>query len=356
MPAQAGSTPIVWEDQIILTAAVNGKNVAQSYNWDGKLRWQTEIGKERPGKHKKASGCNSSPIIDGQHVYVYFKSGDLACLDSQGSIVWRTNLQEEFGEDTLWWDLGTSPVLTKDHVVVAVIQSGPSYLVAFDKVTGSVAWKVDRMMDVPEEANQTYSTPLVIDRDGKQLLVVLGADHVTGHDANDGRELWRVGGFNPDNSGYNRSIASPVYVDGIIVAPYDRGKTLTAISCDGDVLWRDDAISADVPTPAATDGEIYVCNDEGRLACLDLQTGKEKWSVKTGKHRTAFSSSPILAGGHIYLVREDGTTFVFDASGDHDLLATNRVEGFTVATPVFVNDKILLRTAEHLYCIGRSAD
>ena len=136
LPAHAGSTPIVWGEQIFVTVADDGKNLARCYDWQGKLQWQTEVGTERPGKHKKASGCNSSPITDGQHVYVYFKSGDLACLDLQGEIIWRTNLQKEFAEDTLWWDLGTSPVLTEDHLVVAVIQSGPSYLVAFDKNTG----------------------------------------------------------------------------------------------------------------------------------------------------------------------------------------------------------------------------
>ena len=77
-----------------------------------------------PGKHKKATGCNSSPVTDGDHVWVYFKSGELACLSlTDGAIVWRTNLQEQFGEDTLWWDLGTSPVLTQKAVVVAVMQT-----------------------------------------------------------------------------------------------------------------------------------------------------------------------------------------------------------------------------------------
>jgi outer membrane protein assembly factor BamB len=353
MPGQAGSTPIVWEDKFFITCNEDGKNLARCYNWQGQLQWQTAVGDERPGKHRKASGCNSSPVTDGKYVYVYFKSGDLACLDMQGQVVWKTNLQKQFAEDTLWWDLGTSPVLTRDHVVVAVIQSGPAYVVAFDRLTGDVAWKVDRMLNAPDEANQSYSTPLVIDHDGKQLLVVLGADHVTGHDAATGQEVWRVSGFNPTENGYNRSIASPVYADGVIVAPYDRGTSLTAISIDGDVLWRGDAISADVPTPAAADGKVYVCNDQGKLVCLDLRTGDELWSVATSKNRNAFSSSPILAGNRLYVVREDAAAFVFDATGNHDLLATNQLEGFTVATPVLVDGKILIRTAEHLYCIGR---
>ncbi len=355
MPGHAGSTPIVWNDQIFVTSTKDGQNVALCFNWDGKLQWEVALGDERPGKHKKASGSNSSPVTDGQRVFTYFKSGDLAGLDLDGSVLWKRNLQDELAEDTLWWDLGTSPVLTRDHVVVACVQSGPSYLAAFEKQTGELAWKVDRILDAPEEANQTYATPLVIEHGGEQMLVVLGADHVTAHSARDGKELWRLGGFNPEQNGYFRSIASPVECDGIIVAPYARGTTLTAISLDGKLLWRDDTISSDVPTPAAIDGKVYVCSDKGRLACLDLKTGRELWSVETGKNRNVFSSSPILAGKHAYLTREDGTVFVVDTTEGHQAVAAvNEMKDFTVATPVFAKGKILLRTAGHLFCIGQS--
>jgi outer membrane protein assembly factor BamB len=354
MPSHAGSTPVVWGDKILLTVAASEKNLVRCYDRAGKLIWETAVGAERPGKHKKASGCNPSPITDGQHVFVYFKSGDLAGLDLNGKLLWHKNLQKEYGEDTLWWDLGTSPVLTRDHVVVAVVQSGPSYLAAFDKSTGDVVWKVDRQMDAPEEANQTYSTPLVIDRDGAQMIVVLGADYVTGHEALTGKELWRVGSLNPERNGYFRSIASAVYSDDVIVAPYARGKTLTAISLAGKVLWQIEDISSDVPTPAAADGRVYVCGDKGQLTCLDIQSGKTIWSASTGKNRNAFSASPIVASGRVYVAREDGTVFVFNAS-DGTEVATNEMNEFTIATPVFVDGNILIRTSDNLYCIGKSS-
>jgi outer membrane protein assembly factor BamB len=194
------------------------------------------------------------------------------------------------------------------------------------------------------------------------VLVVLGADHVTGHDAASGRELWRVGGLNPGGEGFFRSIASPVVIDGIAVAPYARGKTLTAIRLDGQgdvtethVAWFKEEHSADVPTPAARDGRVYVCSDRGDVACLEAASGKLIWETQIARTGSAaYSSSPILADDKLYLTREDGLTTVLSVAGDQPkVLSENKLGEFTLATPVLVDGKILIRTHEHLYCIGK---
>jgi len=222
--------------------------------------------------------------------------------------------------------------------------------------------KHDRNLESPEEAAQSYSTPVVLTDKGREILVVLGADHVTAHDAATGHELWRVGGLNPTNHKYFRSIASPVVVDGIVVAPYARGATLTAIRLGGSgdvtksqVVWTKEKMEDDVPSPAAADGKVYVCSDKGELSCLDVQTGKVLWSGLVEKNRQVFSSSPVIADGKIYLTREDGKTFVVEQGTEFKLLAANELgEGeFVVATPAFVDGRILIRTVEHLYCIGK---
>lgn len=361
LPGKGASTPVVWDDRIILTCGIDGKNGAICLSSAGKELWRTTFGKEKPGKHNKASGCNPSAVTDGKLAFVYFKNGDLVCLDMGGKTVWQHNLQELFGEDTLWWDLGSSPVLTKNHVVAAVMHSGPSYLVAFDKATGKQAWKQDRNLGAPSEAAQSYSTPVVVTHEGKETIVVLGADHVTGHDAVNGKELWRVGGLNPAGEQFFRSISSPVVANGIVVAPYARGKTITAIRLGGSgdvtkshVVWTKDGLGADVPTPAAMGGKTYICTDRGKLACLDAATGKELWSGEVEKNRNAFSSSPAIGDGKIYLTREDGKTFVLAQGDEFKVLAENSLDGeFVVATPVLVNGRILIRTAERVYCIGK---
>lgn len=364
LPGKAGSTPIVWQDRIVLTCPIDGKDGVLCVSNSGKELWRAVLGAERPGKHKKGSGSNPSPVTDGEKIFVYYKSGEFAALDWDGKILWRQNLQTEYGEDTLWWDLGTSPVLTSKYVVIACMQSGPSYVAAFDKGTGKAVWKVDRTLNAPEEAAQSYSTPVVTTYQGQEQIVVLGADHVTCHQAETGEELWRVGGLNPGQERFFRSIASPVITGDIVIAPYARGKSLTAIRMGGrgdvtktHVLWTRE-IGADVPTPTAHDGKVYLCGDKGTVACVDAKTGDELWSETLEKNRNAFSSSPVLAGNLLYLVREDGKAFVIGAS-DRKVKAENTLaEGtFTLSTPVLINNEILLRTFDRLYCIrsGKAA-
>jgi outer membrane protein assembly factor BamB len=361
LPSGSGSTPAVWEDRIFVSSAEGDKNTLLCLDRkNGETLWKATIGSERKGKHKKGSGANPSPITDGTHVFAYYKSGDLACLDMTGKVVWQQNLQEMYGEDTLWWDLGTSPVLTQKYVVIACMQSGPSYLAAFEKATGKLAWKEARMLSAPEESAQSYTTPVVMEERGAETLIVLGADHVTAHNAADGKELWRVGGLNPTGHQYFRSIASPVVSDGIVFAPYARGETLTAIRLGGSgdvtgshVAWTMKGHSSDVPTPAAVDGRVYVLADNGTVSCLDQKTGKKIWQGSLPKHRDNFSSSPIVAGDRIYMTREDGTTFVLATGDEFKLLVENKLGEFTLATPVFNNEQVLIRTFEHLYCIGK---
>lgn len=368
------STPAVFDNQIFVTTTHQRKNLISCYGMDGTELWSVELGESIDGKQgKDGTGANPSPVVDGERVFVYFKSGDFACFSLAGKLQWQLNVFERFAEvtsKTLWWDLGTSPVLTKDAVVITMMHTGPSYLAAFNRADGTVLWKHDRVTDAPEEAAQSYTTPIVTTNpDGKEVIIVTGADYVTCHDvAANGAELWRVGSLNPEANKYFRSISSSVTGEGIVIAPYARGGTLTAIKMGGagdvtksHVMWTNADTSADVPTPVVANGRVFVLRDvktdRGTIDCLDLQTGKTIWSGQLPQHRMTFRASPILADGKLYVTRQDGTVFVVDAAANEfKVLAENQVaEEHTIATPVFVEGKILLRTEGHLYLIGPKA-
>lgn len=371
LPGLGASTPVVWQERLVLTCSIDDRDGVLCFDRTGKELWRQQLGEVRPGKHKKATGCNSSPVTDGEHVWVYFKSGELACLSlADGRVIWKMNLQEQFGEDTLWWDLGTSPVLTQQAIVIAVMQTGPSYLVAFDRLTGKLLWKHDRMLVAPEEAAQSYSTPVVVPgnpawKEPAEMLVVLGADHVTAHDAADGRELWRVGGLNPDGDQYFRSIASPVVWGEYVIAPYARGKTVTAIRRGGlgdvtasHVAWKREPMGADVPTPIVKNGHVVICGDKGKVVCLDVATGKTLWENQLPKNRHAYSSSPVIVGERILVTREDGHSWwlawIAEDAAEGVIVSEGMVDEMTVATPVCVDGNIFLRTHDSLWCIGKS--
>ena len=107
-----------------------------------------------------------------------------------------------------------------------------------------------------------------------------------------------------------------------------------------------------MPTPAAVDGRVYLLTDKGDVTCYDIKTGEPIWSGMPEKNRGAFSASPIVADGKVYITREDGKTFVLAQGAEFKVLAANELDGFVVATPVFTDGRILIRTDSHLYCIG----
>ncbi len=135
-----GSTPVVTDGRAFFTAGVDGKNRLTALDLEsGEVVWKVELGTDIGNKHRKGGGSNPSAVTDGESVIAYFRSGDLASVSLNGEVNWQINLQSEFGEDTLWWDLGSSPMLINELVVVAVMQTGPSYLAAYHRKSGELA-------------------------------------------------------------------------------------------------------------------------------------------------------------------------------------------------------------------------
>lgn len=373
IPGDGASTPVVAGQKAFLTSGVDGKNTLIAIDISPELAapqilWQVELGEDRGNKHRKGSGSNPSPITDGEHIVAYFRSGDLACVNTTGEVVWHFNLQEKFGEDSLWWDLGSSPAKVDSMVVVAVMQTGPSYLAAFDIASGELKWKTDRLTDAPEEAAQSYSTPLAVQINGESAIATMGADLLTIHRSSDGQELGRLGGFNPGGEKFFRSIASPVAHGNLIICPYARGATLTAVDMqklaagagDEAIVWTRDDIGTDVPTPALRDGVVYLSSDakqdKGTVYALSADSGKTQWSVELPRTRRSYSSSPLLAGDRLYVTDEDAVTHVIEPlTGKAKVIANNELaddEEYTVASLVPMNGRLGLRTKNFLYLIG----
>jgi outer membrane protein assembly factor BamB len=366
LPGKGCSTPIVLQRTIYLTAPVNGKDALLSFDWSGKQRWHTTFGAEDAGKHRNGSGSNASPVTDGAGLFVYFKSGTLAAVELDGSVRWKTNLVERFGKDTLFWDHGTSPVLTDKYVVMARMHHGESWLAAFDKTSGDMAWKVARNYSTPKEGDHGYATPLVIQHAGKEALLVWGAQHLTIHDAADGNVLWSCGNFNPESNALWPAIATPVIVGDMAVIAFgrnDRGiPRLHGIRLGGsgdatatNHVWLREDVGTFVPTPAAYKGRVYLVRDRGEVECLDPATGETIWSDAFPKHRSSFYASPLIAGGQLYAAREDGVVFVADVSDDKfELLAENDMDEPVIGSPVPALNRIFLRGENHLFCLTSS--
>jgi len=363
LPGKGCSTPAVWDDHIYLTAPKDDLNAVLAFNPSGKILWQTTLGPEKAGKHRNGSGSNASPAVDAEGVFVYFKSGTLAALEFDGRLRWEIDLVERFGPDSLFWDQGTSPVLTDDSVVMARMHGGESWLAAFDKTTGTIRWKVARDYETPTEGDNAYTTPQVIRHDGEEALLVWGAEHLTAHKASSGELLWSCGDFNPEARTFWPAVASQVVADDIVVVPTGRNDRNQPrlhgirLGGQGDVtathrVWKTDQTGTFVPTPAEYQGHVYLLRDRGQVDCVDPANGRVLWSEDLPRHRSSYYASPLIAGGYLYAAREDGVVFVAKVEMEFELLAENDLGERIIASPVPMPNRMLLRGEEHLFCIG----
>ncbi|HSU53901.1 MAG TPA: PQQ-binding-like beta-propeller repeat protein [Candidatus Dormibacteraeota bacterium] len=363
LPGKGCSTPIIWQKQIFLTGPVNGEDALLSFDWSGKQLWQTTLGRENSGKNVHGSGSNPSPVTDGKSLFVFFKSGHFAALDFSGHIQWKTDLIARFGKDTLYWDYGTSPVLTETDVVLARLHHGDSYLAAFDKQTGDLHWKVARNYQTALEGDHSYATPLLIKEGGKEALLVLGGEHLTAHDASDGKLMWECGGFNPEAKKNWVPVASPVIAGDIAIVPYGRGAQLHGIRLGGhgDVsathrAWLRQDCGSFVSTPAEYNGRVYLLHDHGpergMVECLEPNTGKTIWRESLPKGSAEYYASPLVAEGKLYAAREDGTVFVASIAPNFGLLSENAMDEPIIASPIAADGRLFIRAEKHLFCIG----
>ena len=160
-------------------------------------------GAEGPGGtakfHRLHNLASPSPVIDGDHVYVHFGTGDLACYDFAGTEIWKHNLAADYGSYTIWWGHANSPVLAGDRLISVCMQDpvkgAKSYLVAHDKSTGQVDWYTERDTGANAESADSYTTPILVTVAGRSELVVMGGNMVDAYDPVTGRRLWFCGGL-----------------------------------------------------------------------------------------------------------------------------------------------------------------
>jgi outer membrane protein assembly factor BamB len=398
LPSWSGSTPIIWGDHIFVTSPSKsdgnappqgagkgpppgkgggGRNRPQDPGGndlllicfskkDGGILWQRVVDSGNERVYMKQNNSSPSPVTDGKHVWVMTGNGVLTALDFDGKVLWKHNLQQEFGKFGLNWGYGSSPLLFEGKLIVEVLHGmktdDPSYLVSYDGPTGKLLWRKERPTDAPNESPDSYSTPVLANVDGKPQIVISGGDYVTGHDPATGEEIWRAGGLNPTRSPVFRSVNSPVVADGIVYAGTRQKPVLALrIGGHGDVTeknlvwkWTEDG-GPDVPTPV-TDGKYYyMVADGGIITCIDAKAGKQIYQNRLSVGAT-IDSSPLLADGRLYVTGENGVTVVLAAGPEYKELARNELDGsWTMSSIAVAGQQLFIRTGTHLYCIGNKA-
>ena len=377
LPSWGASTPIIWENTIFIstseegfvdpkaavTTSVPGKIFLLAINRkDGSIRWRKQIDGGNQQFTAKQNAASASPITDGKHVWTMTSNGRMTCLTMDGAEVWTRDIQADYGKFGLWGGYGSTPLMHGERLYVQVLHgyrtSDPSYILAVDRKTGKTVWRIERPTDAVRESHDSYGTPQIVTVDGVAQLVIAGGDYVTGHDLESGKELWRIGGFNPTNDPANRTIGSALTSGGYVFFSASRSRTFIGFRAGGSgnitgkaELWTN-SFGADIPTPT-TDGKyIYSISDRGVMNCFEVETGNVAYKGQRIAVGT-FSASPLLADGKIYVTDEDGTTTILKAGPVFEVLGTAKLDGFTLASPVAVDNQIFIRTGEYLYCIQK---
>jgi len=308
--------------------------------------------------HAVNSYATPTPCIEEGYVYLHFGRYGTTCLNTRtGETVWtRTDLQCEHIQGP-----GSSLMIYKDFLIVHMEGSDRQYIVALDKRTGKTVWSVDRPAECYEPleyiGKKAYTTPIIINVNGRDLMISNGAAVCIAYDPMTGKEVWRI------VQGEDSTIAMPVTYNGNVyfytsfVTDKDgrRHCDLLAVNPDGtgdisgsNILWRKESPPLQLSTPVIKDGLLYTIDTKATLFCLDALSGEEIWSEKL---KGKYNSSPIAADGKIYITSVKGETLVIKEGRTYNPIAKNILEGEIWATPAIADQSLLIRTSMYLYKI-----
>lgn len=354
LPGEGWSSPVVAGREVWMTTAMDGGKSLRALCVDcrtGKLVHDVEVFRvdEPENINPKNSYASPTPAIDERHVYVHYGTYGTACLArSTGSIVWRNaELKLDHKEGP-----GSSPILYHGLLIVHCDGMDVQYIVALDAQTGRVVWKTPRTGKIHDNPDfrKAYSTPLVVNVDGRDLLVSTAAQQAMAYDPLTGAEIWKV-----RYQGFS-NVARPIAGSGLVYLVSDFGRPkLLAVDprgqgdiTDTNIVWTAPKQVASASSPLLVEGGIYMVTNRGVASCLDAKTGESRWTERLGGN---FSASPLAADGRIYLFSEEGKTHAIEPGPAFKLLATSTLDGHIMASPAVADGALLLRTDTHLYRI-----
>lgn len=362
LPGPAGATPVVWSDRIFLTSAKGQDLVLMAVSTGGERLWEQTVANHNESvRGDEGNFASPSPMTDGKHVWAIMGTGDIGCYALDGKKAWKFNLQDRVGKFNIAFGMTSTPVLDGDRIYLQLLFTGGRHVLALDKGTGETVWQVERKSDARDECEHSYASPTLY-RDGRQeYLLTHGGDYIVAHRLTDGSEIWRCGGLNPLGN-YNptlRFVASPLAVPGLIVVPSAKNGPVLGIdpTAKGNITeseeshrWTRGENTPDVPSPLVHDGLVYLCRENGTLLVLDAKTGEEVYQERAYSDR--YRASPVYADGKVYLTSRDGTITVVKAGRKFEVLAENKMGESISSSPVISGGRIYLRSFDALYAIG----
>jgi outer membrane protein assembly factor BamB len=352
------SSPVTWGDQIFLTgASEDGKErtVMCLSAKDGSLIWSKSVPCENPEEiHAMNSRATPSCVTDGEMVVAFFGPGGLHGFTLDGEKKWSVDL----GDFPGGWGIAASPILVDGKIIQNTDSMGESKLVALDIRDGSIIWETAR----EAKPRGGWSTPILIEFDGKQELVLNGEFGVRGYDPESGKELWFCKGFN------GRGAPMPDFADGMLYVVNGKPGDTYCVKPGGSgdvtdthMLWHASRKGGrDLPSPVVVDGYLCISSMSGITSCYDAETGKVLYAERLNEEKgVEVAAAPLVANGLVYLQTVQGGDVVVIRPGKElDVVAVNSL-GDAAAGEIFRatltphRGNLLIRSGTMLYSVGK---
>ncbi|HBV65326.1 MAG TPA: pyrrolo-quinoline quinone [Rhodopirellula sp.] len=344
MPGRSVAGPIVVGDLVVTTSSsgqdgevlhISGVNLQS-----GKLEWeQTFRATGRPFCHPTSANAAPSPASDGQRIFAFFSSNDLACLSLSGELLWYRGLGYDYPKAGNDVGMASSPVVVDGTVIVKVEAQGDSFAAAIDAETGKNLWRIER----PQMSN--WASPLVIQRpDDRNEVVIQSRQGVIAVDPRSGKTQWST-----DEGG--SAIPSPTSADGLLILPSDEVIALNvgASASTPEVAWRNNKLSPRNASVVASDARLYSLKGSV-LVAANLKDGEQVWQKRL-KGLGSSWATPVLSENRLYIFDQTGKGLVVEDQGeDAETIHEIELGEGVLGSPAIADGRLVIRAANTLFC------
>ena len=345
LPAKGASGPIVVGDKVFVTCSGGiGQSTLYTVCVDArtgeKLWTQKFLATGRCFVHDLSANAAPTPASDGERVYAFYSSNDLACMDLDGNLLWYRGLafdRPKAGNDV---GMSSSPVVADGIVVAQVENEGDSFCVGLDAMTGETQWALERPLDA------VWASPLIVKSGDRNFVLLQSKTGIDLVDIKDGKVLDHVEG---DGS----SISSSAVVGDTIYAPIN-GTSAFKFSADGKLeqQWNSPRMRPASMSTIVANGMLFTLNKTGVLTTYSATDGKELSSARAIKGSNW--ATPVLVNGYLYSFTQNGEAFVIklpaDASGEAKVVNKHEfTDEVFLGSPAVSNDALYFRSNNALW-------
>ncbi len=358
LPGPGNSTPIVVGNRLFVSCAGrqgHRRTLICLDRKDGSTLWEQHVTFDADeATHISNPYCSSSPVSDGQCVIVWHGSAGLFAYDMDGTPLW----QKDLGRFDHIWGSASSPIIHQDLVILNCGPGVRSFMLAVDKRTGTQQWRRELPGMASKEPGDyvgSWSSPLVVEDDGRDTLLISLPTMLHALDPNTGQSQWWCAGLG------KLIYTSPIVSENTVVTMSGHHGPAMAVAMggQGDVtathrIWvHDEKTPQRIGSGVIVDDCVYILNEQGIAWCMELATGDILWRHRLGA-ATSWSSM-CYADRHIYVNDSLGTTYVLKPDATECLVvAKNAIKQRMGASLAFSNGQVFLRTYDNLYCIEQS--